>query len=215
LSTNSPQTGSYVLDFVAKTPVREIHLYDADWYVQHNAFRSPGAPTVEELRARQRKVDYFHGRYSPMHRCIVPHPVHVDESNVEELRDCDFVFVCMDGNPGKETVIRKLEEFGVPFIDTGMGIEDSDDGLRGILRVTTSTPAMREYVWDKKRIPMVSAEADDLYASNIQVADLNALNATLAVIKWKKLFGFYADLEQEHFSTYTIDGNATTNEDQE
>jgi hypothetical protein len=39
-------TGSYVLDFVAKTPVWEIHLYDGDAYLQHNAFRSPGAPSM-------------------------------------------------------------------------------------------------------------------------------------------------------------------------
>ena len=38
-------TGSYVLDLVAKTPVKEIHLYDGDTFYQHNAFRSPGAPS--------------------------------------------------------------------------------------------------------------------------------------------------------------------------
>jgi len=37
-------TGSYVLDFVAKTPVGEIHLFDGDEFLQHNAFRTPGAP---------------------------------------------------------------------------------------------------------------------------------------------------------------------------
>jgi hypothetical protein len=36
-------TGSYVLDLVAKTPVREIHLFDGDAFLQHNAFRAPGA----------------------------------------------------------------------------------------------------------------------------------------------------------------------------
>ena len=54
----------------------------------------------------------------------------------------------------------------------------------------------------------------DVYASNIQVADLNALNACLAVIKWKKLRGFYRDLEQEHHSTYTTDGGMLLNGDQ-
>jgi hypothetical protein len=33
------------------------------------------------------------------------------------------------------------------------------------------------------------------YNRNIQIADLNALNAALAVIKWKKLFGFYRDMK--------------------
>src|SRR4029077_3976551 len=34
-------TASYVLDFVAKTPVEEIHLFDGDVFSQHNAFRAP------------------------------------------------------------------------------------------------------------------------------------------------------------------------------
>ncbi|CAN2525454.1 MULTISPECIES: hypothetical protein [Burkholderia] len=54
-----------------------------------------------------------------------------------------------------------------------------------------------------------------MYASNIQVADLNALNAVLAVIKWKKLRGFYRDLDREHHSTYTTDGNLLLNSGQE
>jgi hypothetical protein len=33
-------SGSYVLDLVAKTPVKEIHLYDGDTFLQHNAFRA-------------------------------------------------------------------------------------------------------------------------------------------------------------------------------
>ena len=208
-------TGSYVLDLVVKTPVLEIHTYDGDWFVQHNAFRSPGAASAQDLRARQHKVDYFLSKYAPMRRGIVPHPVYVDESNVEDLCGFDFVFLCMDGRPGKEAVIRKLEEFGVPFIDTGMGIENSDDGLRGVLRVTTSTPECREHVWEKQRIPLTNGGVENIYASNIQLADLNALNAALAVIRWKKYFGFYADLEGEHFTTYTVDGNAMTNEDEE
>src|SRR5207302_11190786 len=43
-------TGSYILDFVAKAPVREIRLFDEDEFLQHNAFRAPGAPSLEELR---------------------------------------------------------------------------------------------------------------------------------------------------------------------
>lgn len=32
-------TGAYILDMVAKTPVKEIHLFDGDSFDQHNAFR--------------------------------------------------------------------------------------------------------------------------------------------------------------------------------
>ena len=58
------------------------------------------------------------------------------------------------------------------------------------------------------------ANINDDYDSNIQVADLNALNAALAVIKWKKLCGFYLDFVKEHHSTYSIDCNMLVNDDQ-
>jgi hypothetical protein len=37
----------------------------------------------------------------------------------------------------------------------------------------------------------------------------------MAVIKWKKLFGFYADDTNEHFSVFVLAGNETINEDNE
>ena len=45
--------------------------------------------------------------------------------------------------------------------------------------------------------------------------ELNALNATMAVIKWKKLAGVYADLGAEQFSAYTSSVNSMVNEDRE
>lgn len=61
-------TGSYVLDLVAKTPVDRIHLFDDDEFLQHNAFRAPGAPSIGELAARPFEVDHFASIYSAMHR---------------------------------------------------------------------------------------------------------------------------------------------------
>jgi len=204
-------TGSYVLDLVAKTPVREIHLFDGDLFSQHNAFRSPGAPSVEELRARPLKVDYFKAKYSRMHRGIIPHPYYLDASRAEELRGIDFVFLCLDGGSSRQVLLEKLEEFGTSFIDVGMGVDQTDGSLGGILRVTTSTREKRDHV--RARVPGVAADGDDAYARNIQIADLNALNAALAVVKWKKLRGFYRDLGQEHHATYTIDTSALINDD--
>ena len=56
---------------------------------------------------------------------------------------------------------------------------------------------------------------DDEYKTNIQIADLNMLNATLAVIRWKKHYGFYQDLEREHHTTYTTNVNMLLGEDRE
>lgn len=207
-------TGSYVLDLIAKTPVREIHVFDADEFLQHNAFRSPGAPSAVELRVRPTKVHYHANRYAPMRKGIIAHDFHIDASNGDELSGMDFVFVCVDNGDAKRPIVERLEELDIPFIDVGMGIDLVGDQLRGIIRVTTSRPEKRDHVKDKRRISLSGGAEDDVYSRNIQVADLNALNAALAVIKWKKLFGFYLDYEHEHHSTYTLDGNRIDNEDQ-
>jgi hypothetical protein len=204
-------TGSYVLDLTAKTPVRRIHLYDGDWFYQHNAFRSPGAPSLDELTVKLHKVTYFRNLYSKMHRGIVEHPVNLDAGNVEELRGIDFVFVCLDKGEPKKLIVEKLEEFNIPFVDVGMGVELAADALGGIVRVTASTAQKRDHF--RGRVSFEDTPGDDDYNRNIQIADLNALNAALAVIKWKKNFGFYRDLKQEHHSQFSIDTNLLLNED--
>lgn len=204
-------TGSYVLDLVAKTPVREIRLFDGDIFSQHNAFRSPGAPSIDDLKKKTKKVLYFKDIYSKMHRNIKAYDDYIDSDNINRLEGLDFVFLCMDSCQTKRLIIEKMETLGIPFVDVGMGIESTDDALLGILRVTTSTAEKREHV--RHRISFSDNGGNNEYSRNIQIADLNALNAALAVIKWKKLYRFYKDFENEYFSAYTIDGNILINED--
>ncbi len=203
-------TGSYLLDFLAKTPIHEIHLFDGDTFFNHNAFRAPGAASLEQLEAQPKKVAYFAGAYSRMRWRIVPHDVNIDPANVDLLREMTFVFICIDGGPTKRDIVDHLQEWNVPFINVGMGVQLIDGKLRGTLGVITSVPETREIAL--KRMSFDDTEND--YAQNIQIAELNALNATLAVIKWKKLCGFYHDFQHEYFSTYTIDGNKLLNEEQ-
>jgi hypothetical protein len=119
----------------------------------------------------------------------------------------------MDAGEDKKAVVGKLEAIGASFVDVGMGLELNDGSLGGILRVTASTPEKRDHVHGG-RVSFTGGGAEDLYSTNIQVADLNALNATLAVIKWKKLRGFYRDVVSEHHCTYTTDGNLLINGDE-
>ena len=206
-------TGAYVLDLIAKTPVVEIHLFDGDKYLQHNAFRAPGASSVAQLQDAPPKVAYLQQQYAHMRRGIVTHNEFVNATNVETLRDMDFVFLTLDDGAARKMVVEKLEEWGISFIDVGMGIFDAGGSLGGLVRTTASTPEMRAHVKAKGRIPFGAGDPDNEYGQNIQIADLNALNAALAVIKWKKLCGFYLDLEQEHFSVYQLDGNSIISED--
>jgi hypothetical protein len=131
---------------------------------------------------------------------------------LNELNGLDFVFLCMEGK-GKKPIVEKLEALSISFIDVGMGITMKGDLLRGQIRTTTSTPTKRNHVYEKNRIAFTTADEVNEYDKNIQVVELNALNAAMAVIKWKKLFGFYADDVNEHFSVYVLAGNETINED--
>ena len=204
-------TGSYILDLVAKTPVQQIDLYDADKFYSHNAFRAPGAASIEELEAQQFKVDYFHGIYSKMRGRIVPHPDHITEDNEDELDGLNFAFVCIDSGDTKRFILEALERRGIAYIDCGMGIDEVNGKLTGQVRTTTSIAGGSGHIWDMNAISFAEDNGENDYARNIQIADLNALNAALAVIKWKKLSGFYLDLENELHSIYPIDGNVIIN----
>lgn len=203
-------TGSYILDLVAKTPVGEIHLFDGDDFWNHNAFRSPGAATVDELKEEPRKVHYLKRRYDPMRKGIFAYDFPIDETNLQFLNAMDFVFLCVDRGNEKLPIIERLESLGISFIDVGMGINLVDGELLGIIRTTASTDNKRDHVRD--RIDFSRGGQDDVYSRNIQTADLNALNAALAVIKWKKLCGFYMDSKQEHNSCYNLNTNKIINE---
>lgn len=207
-------TGSYVLDYLTKTPVREIHLFDADVFLQHNAFRAPGAASGAELDEKLTKVAFHARTYGKMRDGIVPHPVSMGPETLHLLESLDFVFLCMEG-AGKKPIVSRLEDLGIAFVDVGMGITVHGESLRGQIRTTTSTPSKRQHVHEKNRIAFKTADDVNEYDKNIQVAELNALNAAIAVIKFKKIHGFYDDDEHEHFSIFVIAGAETINEDKE
>lgn len=206
-------TGSYVLDMVAKTPAREIHLFDDDLFLQHNAFRSPGAASLDDLALRADKVSHFQAIYARMRTGIVAHRMRIGESNVSELQGFDFVFLCVDKGGVRKLIVEALLASRTPFVDAGMGVEITDQThqLWAICRVTSCTAGKSDHV--AARIPMAESPIDDAYTQNIQIADLNALNAALAVIKWKKLCGFYEDVEREHHSTYSTNFNLLTSDE--
>ena len=203
-------TGAYILDLLSKTPVSEIHLYDGDVFSQHNAFRSPGAAGKEDLDTVPSKVDYYFNQYSKIHQKITAHHSYVSTDNMKELSTMSFVFICIDNDVSRKLIIQFLLKSNIPFIDVGLGVNAVDDTLIGTVRVTTGTHEKNNHLVD--RIPFVD-EGNNDYNTNIQIAELNCLNAVLAVIKWKKMCGFYQDLREEHHSTYSINVNQLTSDE--
>lgn len=194
-------TGSYVLDFVAKTPVREIHIFDGDDFQSHNAFRAPGAASLDDLRQRKMKVAYLAEKYSRMHTGITAHPQMVTRETVNELQGFDFVFLCVDKGSCRKDIIDTLVTSDTVVIDAGMDVQLVDETLLGTCRVTTCTKNKNAHA--ASRISMSDNMEDAVYSNNIQIVELNALNACHAVIKWKQLSGFYQDLEHEHHLVYS------------
>lgn len=203
-------TGSYILDFIAKTPVAEIHLFDEDKFYVHNAFRAPGAATKVEIDEGMTKVEYLTRKFSAMHKGIIPHEYFITSETVHELSDKTFVFIAIDKGEVKSIIIKALIAARIPFIDVGMRVHVVNDSLIGIIRVTTGTSEKADHL--ERRISFADDD-DDEYNSNIQIAELNSLNASLAVIKWKKIFGFYHDSEREYHTTYTINESQLLNDE--
>ena len=205
-------TGSYILDQVAKTPVKEIHIFDGDDFQLHNAFRSPGAVSSEKLETENgiKKVDYYFDIYSNMHTGIIAHAKYVLVESINELRDFNYVFISIDKNVVRYALAKAFLEIGVTFIDVGIGVNKVNDSLSGAVRVTVGSSDKSDHL--NLRIGSSESEENE-YSSNIQIADLNCLNAMLAVVKWKKLSGFYQDIKKEHNSLFLIDTNKLLNED--
>src|SRR4051812_22878029 len=75
-------TGAYVLDFIVKTPVREVRSFDLDPYYVHNAFRSPGH--VDEAEFGRLKADVYHDRYENFRRGLVMAPTFIDSRSAAD-----------------------------------------------------------------------------------------------------------------------------------
>ncbi len=205
-------TGSYILDMVSKTPVAEIHIYDGDIFQLHNAFRAPGATPAAKFDEQDElnKVDYYHAIYGEMHNGIFPHAEYVNAEHLEGFEKFDFIFISVDKNAVRFELTNKLAEMSMPFIDAGLGINSIGDSLIGTLRVTLGTPDKYDHL--SNRIGK-DEYSENQYATNIQIADLNCLNATLAVLEWKKFIGFYQNLKSAHNVLYFINTGKLLNED--
>lgn len=181
-------TGSYILDQVAKTWVDRILLIDGDVIENHNAYRAPGAVAKEVLQAQRNKAEYFAEEYSRMHTGIEAYPTNLTLENVHLLEPATFVFLAAADAAQRPAIMAWLRERSIPFIDVGLGVSQTESGLTGLAKVTAYVPGSNTTL---PTAPTLAPKQDD-YSSNIQVADLNALNAILAVIRWKRELGFYA-----------------------
>lgn len=195
-------TGSYILDFLARTHLEQIALFDDDKVHLHTIFRLPGfiAQAIGKL-----KVEALAQHYNQWHSGIQPVAERITLENVARLKEFDFVFVSIDDGPSRFLVVDWLSANGIPFVDCGMGLNRSTVGLSGYVRITgVDRKAFDENV-GSARLPVENAK-DDEYRKHAQITELNAVNAAMAVIRFKQYFGLF---DRESDATSHIADSAT------
>lgn len=204
-------TGSYLLDLIAKTNVSEIHIIDGDIFNQHNAFRAPGAADKDIFTNSVKKVTYFKNIYKNMHKGIIEHEEFINENNVDILQDMAFVFICIDSGESKRIIVKKLIEKKIPFIDSGIGINKTET-LNGQVRVSLFDESNYD---DITKYIDFSIDGENVYNTNVQIAEVNSLNAIMSIMKWKQYFGIYSDTEKNRQDVYSIEVGELAHEDKE
>jgi hypothetical protein len=194
-------TGAYVLDLLVRTPVREIRAFDLDGFHVHNAFRSPGR--TEESEFRKPKAQVYAERYGNFRHGLAIIPKLIDAACVQDLEGVTFAFVCVDKGSSRAGIFDLLLERRIPFIDVGMGLNRKHKALNGMLRATYYSAENGADVRQKKLAEEVDNE-NDVYRTNIQTAELNALNACLAVIRFKQIRKFYFQEVDHYHLTFKI-----------
>jgi hypothetical protein len=169
---------------------------------------SPGAMSKEDLEQKPSKVSFLQLQYEKLRDGIIAHEVFLDESNVHLLAGHDFVFLSLDQAAAKQTIIDYLVTQDIPFVDLGMGLTVVQNSLRGVLRKTLVTPENNSAL---AKIAMGQATDEDVYAQNIQITELNALNAVQGVLAWKKWCGFYLSEDTIYNSNFIVDEEVLSN----
>lgn len=208
-------TGAHLLDLMVKTPVPEIHLLDADEFEWHNFMRAPGAPSGAEIEAQRAdplsKVDYYHAKYAPLREGVVAHKLRVD--GVETLtrfldhHPVDFAFVCIDqrkdcDSPRQDAVYEALSQKNVPFIDSGTSLTLNGGRIGG--SVTTGSYAAGCRSW-QVGVPNARVRGDVPGYRNVQLPEVNALAASLAVMEWRRRTGQYVSESASHLHKFRLE----------
>ena len=200
-------TGSYLVDILAKTNIRELHLFDEDILEQHNAFRLAGAARVEELGGSHTKVAWHKERYSAVRdQGVFANATKVHGASAAVLlAKFTTVFIAVDDLECRRAIQRTCNELGVFHVSVGLAVEiegEDDNQLGGMVKVETGLIPERRCASD----PGFSEPAQQAYG-NVQTAELNMLGAALAIVEWKAKAGIYrserTDYDSVLFSSTT------------
>ena len=194
--------GLWILDLMSKTDVREIKIWDGDEIEGRNLVRAPGWASQDAIG--KNKADYFGEQYGRIRTGISIRGQYWHSDNPEDTFDgLDFVFVAVDKTETRTALCERLEENEIAFIDVGMGIERREERVRGSCQVFFSGEEPGRW---RIGIPTAEGAGEQDYHA-LQLADLGALNAALAVGIWRRHVGQYEEEEKDWLVRYRIENN--------
>lgn len=197
-------TGSYIFDFISKTRVKKIKLFDFDVFDLHNAFRIPGATDREELG--QPKIDVLEQRYRGWHNGTEVVEARLDTESAGLLDGVTFAFLAVDKIAARRDIAKLLLTKDIPFVAVGMGIHHGNPGLTGMVETTVIDAETAPLIFEDIAGDQLVDLADE-YDRNIQTVELNAMNAAIAVFMYKRYRGYYAsgrNVFQTSFTTSSM-----------
>jgi len=150
-------TGAYILDFISRTPVKEIRAFDKDSYFVHNAFRSPGRLEKSELGLE--KADVYRSRYEGFRKNMHFICKKIDRASGDDLANISFAFVCVDKGESRAGIMELLSERHIPYIDVGMGFRKRRNGISGMIRTTYFPTEKASTIREKNLVPLVASRS--------------------------------------------------------
>ena len=193
-------TGSYLMDILAKTNVKEIHLFDQDVLNQHNAFRMCGAASIEQLGGSCSKVEWYRKTYSAIREeGIFIYPEELSGSSRDLLKKFTTVFIAVDDLNVRRALQATCNELGIYHISVGIGVEvegENNDQLGGNVKIETAFRSKRP----NTELAVPEEKQHQAYGI-IQNSELNMLGAALAVIEWKAKVGIYRNDRPKEMDT--------------
>ena len=194
--------GLWLLDLMSKTDVAEIKIWDGDELEGRNLLRAPGWASGDALGAS--KAQYFGSHYQEVRTGISIVAEYWDPDNpLSTFTDLTFAFLAVDKTDIRKMLCETLEREGIPFIDVGMGIERPEGKVRGTCQVFFSGNNASRW---RIGVPTAHGSGDVDYR-DLQLADLGALNAALAVGVWRRHIGQYEEETKDWLLRYRIEHN--------
>src|SRR5262249_41985088 len=92
-------------------------------------------------------------------------------------------------------IVDWLSAKDIPYVDCGMGLNRSKVGLSGFVRITGIDKNALERNVNTAQLPVENAKNDE-YQRHAQITEFNALNAAMAVIRFKQHFKLLERLDE-------------------